>query len=345
MGDGRRVGDGCCSGATVALLISTNRWLYLHAQRAHGHRCVSDGRRRRNVGGCQTWHLGVATPAAIAFGALPPGATRSRGDWSGPTPAGFWVGRGDPDRIAIGHNGSVARNRISVPAAVDGDLGVFGPVYGNLFVAAGIVVLLAVASVAAGSVESRYRAVGDAGRTRRLCRVGCCIRPRTLEDTLPATGSNLAVSGLWGLYWWVVPLFIVGALLVIRFRLQSMWTMSIFGYTLALLAFVYLREGPYRVGNGDSGSRMMVHAVFVAIVYVVLAGLSAASRDDGRRSPGSDAAGGTPEVGADWLREALHELELAVIVHRGEVGAGPTVCRRDRSEPPATPRRSDRGCR
>ena len=100
-----------------------------------------------------------------------------------------------------------------------------------------------------------------------------------------------------------LPLFIVGALLVIRFRLQSMWTMSIFGYALALLAFVYLREGAYRVGTGDSGSRMMVHAVFVAIVYVVLAASAALAGDDGAdEAQLPDAAGEITDGGRSRLR-------------------------------------------
>ena len=42
-------------------------------------------------------------------------------------------------------------------------------------------------------------------------------------------------------------------------------------YAVALLAFTYLRGGAYRVGTGDSGSRMLLHVVLVGALAVVLA--------------------------------------------------------------------------
>ncbi len=275
-------------GATAALLISTNRWLY-HAFYINGHMAIGVF---LMVGVGATWVAArrgawvLLIPAAAAFGALPPWRPEAA-----LTGAVFLIPLVSVVAIPIALRWALAApflaaillwHGIAYPArALDGDLGVFGPVYGNLFVAAGIVVLLAVASVARVRRVAVYAPWVMLAGLAAYIALAAAFDPRTLEDTLAATGSNLAVSGLWGLYWWVLPLFIVGALLVIRFRLQSMWTMSIFGYTLALLAFVYLREGSYRVGTGDSGSRMMIHAVFVVIVYVVLAASAALARDSG----------------------------------------------------------------
>ena len=274
--------------ATAALLVSTNRWLY-HAFYVNGHMAVAVF---LVVGVGATWvaaRRGVwllLIPAAVAFAALPPWRPEAT-----VTGAVFLIPLLSVVAIPVGLRwllaapfviATVLWHGIAYPArAMDGDLGVFGPAYGNLFIAAGIVVLLGVASVAPVRRVAVYAPWVLLAGLAGYVGLSAAFDPRTLEDSLAATGSNLAVSGLWGVYWWVVPLFIVGALLVIRFRLQSMWTMSIFGYALALLAFVYLREGAYRVGTGDSGSRMMVHAAFVAIVYVVLAAAAALAGEDG----------------------------------------------------------------
>jgi hypothetical protein len=273
-------------GATAALLISTNRWLY-HAFYINGHMAIGTF---LMVGVGATWVAArrgrwvLLIPAAVAFAALPfwrPEATV--------TGAVFLVPLLSVVAIPVGLRWALAApflastvlwHGIAYPSrALDGDLGVFGPVYGNLFVAAGIVALLAVASVAPVRRLVVYAPWVMLAGLAGYIGLSAASDPETLEASLAATGSNLAVSGLWGVYWWMVPLFIVGALLVVRFRLQSMWTMSMFGYALALLAFVYLREGEYRVGTGDSGSRMLVHAAFVVMVYVVLAASAALAGD------------------------------------------------------------------
>jgi hypothetical protein len=269
-------------GATAALLISTNRWLY-HAFYVNGHMAMATF---LMIGVGATWvaaRRGVwvlLIPAAVAFSALPPWrpeATVAGAVFLIPLlsvvaiPIGLRWGLAAPFLAA-----TVLWHGIAYPSrALDGDLGVFGPVYGNLFVAGGIVVLLAVASVPPARRVAVYAPWVMLAGLAGYVGISAARSPRTLEASLAATGSNLAVSGLWGVYWWVVPLFIVGALLVVRFRLQSMWIMSMFGYALALLAFVYLRGGEYRVGTGDSGSRMLVHVALVAIVYVVLAAAAA----------------------------------------------------------------------
>jgi len=38
-----------------------------------------------------------------------------------------------------------------------------------------------------------------------------------------------------------------------------------------LLAFAFLRDGAYRVGEGDSANRMLMHVVFIVGLYLIVA--------------------------------------------------------------------------
>ncbi len=90
-------------------------------------------------------------------------------------------------------------------------------------------------------------------------------------DSLSATGSNVGGSGLWSSFWWVVPLLVVGALIAVAVPYQRMLVYGLTSFPVALLAFAYLRGSAYRVGPGDSANRMLMHVVFVAVLYVVVA--------------------------------------------------------------------------
>ncbi len=92
-----------------------------------------------------------------------------------------------------------------------------------------------------------------------------------IRTSLSATAVNVAIEGLWGVFWWIVPVFLLGAILVTNVPLQRMWILPGITYGVALLAFVYLRDGAYRIGQGDSGNGMLMHVALVLMVYIVIA--------------------------------------------------------------------------
>ncbi len=170
------------------------------------------------------------------------------------------------------------------PHAVATDLGLTGPIYGNLIVAAGVA-----AAIAVSALPRIGAAAGRAAPWLTFAAVAFYLAVRALEDSdilevaLSATGANIAFDGMWGVFWWVVPLFAVGAVLVARPPLSGIWAVPLLTYGVALFVFAYLRGGGYRTGTGDSGNRMLVHVTLVLVVYLVLAAgrAVAPSGDDG----------------------------------------------------------------
>jgi len=157
------------------------------------------------------------------------------------------------------------------PRSFDADLGLFGSVYGNIVLVAGFAVVLAASHhrlgrwlLPAAPWLTLAGIVGYVG-------VNALRNSDLLRTSLAATGVNIAIEGLWGVFWWIVPLFVLGAVLVTTLPLERMWILPGVTYGVALLAFIYLRNGPYRVGQGDSGNGMFMHVAFVLVVYVVIA--------------------------------------------------------------------------
>ena len=95
--------------------------------------------------------------------------------------------------------------------------------------------------------------------------------PWILSKSLSATGANIGGSGLWSSFWWVVPLLVGAAIIVVVVPHQRMLLFGLASYPIALLAFAYLRGSAYRVGPGDSANRMLMHVVFIAVLYVIVA--------------------------------------------------------------------------
>ncbi len=158
------------------------------------------------------------------------------------------------------------------PHARNADLGIGGPVYGTIFIVLGVAAGLGLLSLAG---VRRYAQWGPALVGAILAgylAVKAIDDPAVLRGSLDALGTNIAVEGLWGTLWWIMPILLVTAWLVApRQSSVALLLAPMPVYAVALLAFTYLRGGAYRVGTGDSGSRMLLHVVLVGALAVVLA--------------------------------------------------------------------------
>jgi hypothetical protein len=101
--------------------------------------------------------------------------------------------------------------------------------------------------------------------------------PEILLEAVGATAQNLAGEGLWGVSWIVLGLLVAGAVFSEGFENDRFFVIPIAGFGVMFWLLVYLREGTYRVGAGDSGNRILAHVFLVAVAYVAIA----AGRTDG----------------------------------------------------------------
>jgi hypothetical protein len=113
------------------------------------------------------------------------------------------------------------------------------------------------------------------------------LRPGEVDASLRATAQNLTSTGSWGWFW---PVVVV--LLAIAWRSRPaawgilIWPLATFPALGLLLALV--RGTPYRVGPGDSFSRMLMHLIpLVALTLLARLERPAAAVDDAShdRSP------------------------------------------------------------
>lgn len=100
-------------------------------------------------------------------------------------------------------------------------------------------------------------------------------QPEVLRTSLDATFQNIVLDeGSWGLS--LVFLMLL-TLLVLIFCRDRALTYLRFPVTTAIPLFfllAYLREGAYRVGNGDSLNRMFIQIVPLAVLFLAMAALS-----------------------------------------------------------------------
>jgi hypothetical protein len=120
--------------------------------------------------------------------------------------------------------------------------------------------------------------------------------PQIMIDSVDATWQNLVLgAGKWGTFPVVLAALVVVAIIVVRSPQLSYLR---FPVTVFLpLAFVeaYLRDEAYRVGYGDSLSRMFMHIVPLAVLYIMAAYASADVSSRWARRPTTT----TPELSAE----------------------------------------------
>ncbi len=157
--------------------------------------------------------------------------------------------------------------------AVAADLGIAGPVRGPLYIAVGVVIL---AIVRSRPWATRILPVLP---TALAAMFGVYLLASTISDpdeawgTVYATFHNIILgSGRWGAFWWVVLPLVILAGRNVRFPFDKLWVTPIYLFGFAYVSFAFLRGAAYRVGSGDSGSRILMHIALVAVTYLVIAG-------------------------------------------------------------------------
>jgi hypothetical protein len=160
--------------------------------------------------------------------------------------------------------------------AFDTDLGVFGPVYGNLVVAIGLAAGLGVLGATKLTGLGRWGPVGLSAVLALYVASSAITEPDILRESLAAIGGNIAVEGLWGITWWILPLLIAGAWVTAHSEQTRLLLAPLPVFALAIVAFAYLRGGAYRLGTGDSANRMLLHISLIAVLAVLSAAAEAA---------------------------------------------------------------------
>ena len=95
--------------------------------------------------------------------------------------------------------------------------------------------------------------------------------PSILVDAARATIVNMFGRGLWGTSWLVIVLLLVTTLRREAFPDAHVWFVPIVGYAILYWLLPFLRGGAYRIGEGDSGNRVLAHVFLVCVVYLGLA--------------------------------------------------------------------------
>jgi hypothetical protein len=94
--------------------------------------------------------------------------------------------------------------------------------------------------------------------------------PQILIDTIGGMSVSLGVTGLWGVFWLVMPLLAVGAAIV-GFSNDRYIFFGLASFVLIIPILAYLRGSPFHDGPGDSANRMMMHIVPLLVLAVVFA--------------------------------------------------------------------------
>lgn len=104
-----------------------------------------------------------------------------------------------------------------------------------------------------------------------LLALGYRREPELLLEGVSATAQNLAGEGMWAVSWIVLGLLVAGALFSEGFENDRFFIIPIAGFGVMFWLLIYLREGSYRVGAGDSGNRILAHVFLVTVAYVAIA--------------------------------------------------------------------------
>jgi hypothetical protein len=95
--------------------------------------------------------------------------------------------------------------------------------------------------------------------------------PEVLVDSAVSTFQNLIYDGLWLLTWVAALGLLLVAIVIHRIPDGRLWTTPIIGFAILFWLLPLLREGAYRVGEGDSGNRMLGHFLALVVAFLVLA--------------------------------------------------------------------------
>ncbi len=137
------------------------------------------------------------------------------------------------------------------------------------------------------AMHLRLRTIAVAGMVLAIV-AGLATGLDVLGPSAAATFQNLVLGkGAWGATWPAVLLLLGLTGMSLRRAAggvggQAAWFWFLGGFTVMYWLLPVLRNGPYRVGSGDSGNRILAHGFLVAIAAVVV-GLTGKAVD--RRAP------------------------------------------------------------
>jgi hypothetical protein len=161
------------------------------------------------------------------------------------------------------------------PHLPDPDLGLTGPVYGNIVLVSALVVLVALSQMRRLRVYLAYAPWVMFGALVAYVAVRAWHDFPVLWESLAGMSKGAATTGLWSAMWYVVPVLFVGSVLVAIVPCERFWTFGIFAFPLVLLALAYIRGVPYGPHPGDSASRMLMHVVPLVVLFLMVAAGSA----------------------------------------------------------------------
>jgi hypothetical protein len=95
--------------------------------------------------------------------------------------------------------------------------------------------------------------------------------PANLLESAGATAVNVLYAGRWGLSVLILILLVLGVLLLSRVPHLTYLRFPVTTFVPLGFLLAYLRDIPYRIGFGDSLSRMFMHVVPLAVLYVIAA--------------------------------------------------------------------------
>lgn len=142
-------------------------------------------------------------------------------------------------------------------------------------------------------LPARLLLVSEAGLWLALLAFVAARGPANLVESLYATGVNLFLGeGRWGLSVAILTAFVLGCLVLSRVPHLSYLRFPVTAFVPLGFLLAYLRDIPYRVGFGDSLSRMFMHVVPLAVLYVTaaMAAAVAARSPDAAPAPAAETA-------------------------------------------------------
>lgn len=144
------------------------------------------------------------------------------------------------------------------------------PVFGGIGIGIGLVALAAAVARPPLATIRRWIPWAAPVAMAALLVVDYVADRDILVEAVAATAQNIVGEGMWGVTWIVLGALILGVMFSDGFAGDRAFAAPLVGFGVLFFLLVYLREGTYRVGTGDSGNRILIHGLLVAVTYVVV---------------------------------------------------------------------------
>lgn len=159
-----------------------------------------------------------------------------------------------------------------LPSYVDSsDLTLTGPVFANLIGAAMLTALVAALGVPTWHKYHRWLPWMVGGGVIGFVALAAVSDSYLVTRTLSMTARNIVHFGLWGSLVLVLAILVGLSMWAVRLPNQGVWVYALPTYAALVIALAYIRDAPYRLGWGDSGNRMWLHVIPIAVVAVFAA--------------------------------------------------------------------------